>query len=111
MSLSIYLEDPTATYDTKYLYDANITHNLAEMAGKAGIYKAIWRPENINTIYAKDIIDIIEKGLKDLKERPDYFKQFSASNGWGTYEQFIPWIERYLDALKMYPESIINVSR
>ena len=111
MSLDVYLTDPTATYQTGNLYWANITHNLNTMASRAGIYKALWRPEEIGVKYAKDIIEIVEKGLNDLKERPEYFKQFDASNGWGTYEQFIPFIEEYLQALKEYPEAKIYISR
>jgi len=111
MSLDIYLIDPTSTYDTQELYWANITHNLGEMAEKAGIYKALWRPEEIDAIYSKDIIDIVEKGLYDLKQRPEYFKQFNSPNGWGTYKHFVPFVEEYLKALKEYPESKIEVSR
>ena len=33
-----------STTDREVLYDANITHNLGEMAKKAGIYEALWRP-------------------------------------------------------------------
>jgi hypothetical protein len=111
MSLDVYLTDPTATYDIDYLYEANITHNLTKMADEAGIYKALWRPEEIKASKAKDIIEIVEKGLEKMKESPIYFKQFNPSNGWGSYEDFIPWIERYLIALKTYPESKIGVSR
>ena len=32
-------------YDT--LYSANITHNLGEMADKAGLYEALWRPHRL----------------------------------------------------------------
>ncbi len=31
--------------ETNEVYSANITHNLGEMADKAGIYYALWRPE------------------------------------------------------------------
>lgn len=109
MSLDIDLLDPTASPQT--LYSANITHNLTTMADKAGIYKAMWRPEEIQATQAKDIIPIIEEGLKKLVERPDYFKQFSSSNGWGTYEQFVPFVRKYLNALKEYPMAKISVFR
>ena len=111
MSLDIYLEDPTAKYETELLYWTNITHNLGEMADKAGIYKALWRPEEIGAKYAKDIIEIVEKGLSDLKSRPEYFKQFNSSNGWGMYEHFVPFVAKYLDALKEYPKAKISISR
>lgn len=110
MSLDVSLIDPTSTYDSE-LYTSNITHNLGEMADKAGIYKALWRPEEINCEFAKDIIEIIEKGLEDLKNRPDYFRQFDSPNGWGIYDHFLPFVEEYLDALKTYPEARVRVSR
>ncbi len=93
------------------IFDANITHNLGEMADKAGIYKACWRPEEIGAIKAKDIIEIVEKGLADLKARPEYFKQFNSPNGWGMYKHFVPFVAEYLEALKEYPEAKIEVSR
>ena len=111
MSLDVYLNDPTATYETDSLYWANITHNLGKMAGEAGIYKALWRPEEIEAKYAKDIIEIVEKGLADLKARPEYFEQFNSPNGWGMYEHFVPFVEKYLQALKEYPDAEIYISR
>jgi hypothetical protein len=113
------------------LYWSNITHNLNVMAEKSGIYEALWRPhrlkegynipegehsaewdfENANETTAKEIIPIIEKGLEDLKSRPEYFKQFNAENGWGLYKNFVPFVEDYLSACKEFPEAIVEVSR
>lgn len=120
MGLDVYLNrklflsyDQGKTYVEKdeEVYWANITHNLTKMADKAGIYEAIWRPENINATKAKDIIELLEKGLADLKERPNYFEQFNASNGWGMYKHFVPFVEKYLEACKEYPDANIEVSR
>ncbi len=93
------------------VYSANITHNLGRMADAAGIYKALWRPEDIEAKQAKDIITILEKGLANLKARPDYFKQFDAPNGWGLYVHFVPFVENYLEACRASPEAYIEVSR
>lgn len=131
MGLHVYLKDPTATYDTEYLYGNNITHNLGKMADMAGIYEALWRPHRLKEGYnieegnhkeewafeestitvAEEIITILEKGLKDLKERPEYFKKFDSPNGWGTYTHFVPFVEKYLEALKEYPKAIVITSR
>ena len=47
----------------------------------------------------------------ELKSRPEYFKQFNAANGWGTYEHFVPFVEGYLDACLQYRDAIVGVSR
>lgn len=120
MSLDVYLTrkkwisydaGKTLTEEDETVYDANITHNLGKMAGEAGIYKALWRPEEIEAKYAKDIIEIVEKGLVDLKARPEYFEQFNSPNGWGMYEHFVPFVSDYLDALKENPDAEIHISR
>ena len=120
MSLDVYLkrkkwisydEGKSYTEENEEVYWANITHNLGEMADKAGIYKALWRPEEIGAKYAKDIIEIVEKGLDDLKARPEYFEQFNSPNGWGMYEHFVPFVSDYLDALKENIDAEIYISR
>lgn len=92
------------------VYWANITHNLGRMADEAGIYSCLWRPEEIGFTKAEQLIHPLSEGLKRMKENPTHYKQFSAENGWGTYDQFIPWIERYLNACIEYPDALIRVS-
>lgn len=92
-------------------YEANITHNLNKMAEAAGIYKELWRPDEIGKTRAHEIIEALEKGLADLKARPDYYQQFNSPNGWGMYEHFVPFVEGYLNACKEFPEAYIEVSR
>lgn len=98
-------------YETDCAFSTNITHNLNKMADEAGIYQACWRPEEINAVKAKDIISILKKGLKKMKTNPEYFKKFDSENEWGTYEQFVPWVENYLNACIKYPNAIIEVDR
>jgi hypothetical protein len=120
MSLDVYLkrkkwvsydEGKTHTEVDEEVYWANITHNLGEMAAMAGIYKALWRPEEINKTKAGEIVSLLEKGLAELKARPEYFEQFNSTNGWGLYEHFVPFVEEYLEACKEYPDAIIEISR
>ncbi len=93
------------------VFDTNITHNLNKMADEAGIYYALWRPEEKGWKEGKDIIEVLEKGLKELKNRPEHYKKFDAENGWGTYEHFVPFVEEVLKACKEYPDAEIEVSR
>ena len=107
MSLDIYFSQVHETT----VHEQNITHNLNKMADAAGFYKALWRPDEHGITKAKELLPFLEKGLEDMKSNPEKYKPLSASNGWGTYEQFIPWIERLIEACKEYPESNITVSR
>ena len=111
MSLDISLIRPTGTDEPEYLYETNITHNLGTMAGKAGIYYALWRPEEKGWKTAKDVTQTLERGLADLKARPAYFEAFSSPNGWGLYENFVPFVEEYLEACRLYPGALIEISR
>ena len=94
-----------------YIYDANITHNLGKMASACGVYYACWRPEEINCKRAKHILPMLEGGVKNLENFPDFYRTFDSPNGWGTYVNFLPWLERYRDACREYPEAKIEVSR
>lgn len=126
-----YDEGKTHTVENEEVYWANITHNLGNMADEAGIYEALWRPHRLKEGYnipeedneaeykfecssetkASEIIDILEKGLADLKARPLHFEKFNSSNGWGMYHNFVPFVERYLEACKENPECIVKVDR
>ena len=120
MSLDVYLmrnkwvsydEGKTHTTESDEVYWANITHNLGEMASEAGIYEALWRPEEIGKTKAGEIIELLKSGLSDLKSRPEYFKKFNPPNGWGTYEGLVSFVEKYLEACIEYPDAIIHISR
>ena len=106
MSLDVYL-----VVKNKRVYHDNITHNLNDMAAKAGIYYALWRPEELGKTYAKEIIFYLQKGLKYLKSAPDKYEKYNSPNGWGMYDNLVLFVEEYLEACYRYPNAIINVSR
>lgn len=107
MSLDVYL---TKRKETE-VYWGNITHNLNTMAEKAGIYKELWRPDEIGITKAGQLIEPLEKGLKRLKKNPAKFKKYDSPNGWGLYEHFVPFVEKYLSACKENPTAKVSVSR
>lgn len=126
-----YDEGKTLEPRREEVYSANITHNLNKMADEAGLYEALWRPhrlkpgydipehdhkaeweyEDNNPVRAHEIIEIIEKGLADMKARPKHYEKFNSPNGWGMYEHFVPFIEKYLAALKEFPETQVVCDR
>ena len=92
------------------VYTANITHNLNHMAKAAGIYEALWQPEEIGITEAWQLIAPLTDGLWFLKSDPERFKKFDSPNGWGMYVHFVPFVENYLEACKENPGATIGIS-
>ncbi len=119
MSLDVYLvnkgtitwNDGTTEPHSEELYNGNITHNLTDMAEEAGLYKALWRPEENDINNAVQLVGILETGLSFLKDQPDHFKTFNPSNGLGTYEGLILFLEEYLEACKEHPYATVITYR
>lgn len=107
MSLDVYLEviKPTA------IYSANITHNLNKMAREAGIYEALWRPDEIGITKAHQLIAPLTDGLARLRAEPDKYRAFNPPNGWGSYEGLVRFVEDYLNACGMEPDADVRVWR
>lgn len=109
MSLDVYLKAPRVVK----VYERNITHNLGHMAEKAGLYKALWRPEEIEGFggTAAELVPFLLEGLAKLKADPEYFRQFNSANGWGNYENLVVFVEAYLEACEANPDATVSVSR
>lgn len=107
MSLDVTL---TAVRPTE-VFTANITHNLNRMAKEAGIYEALWRPEEINVSTADELIPYLIDGLKNLQEDPNHYRQFDAPNGWGTYDTLVRFVSEYLNACIQNKDATIGVCR
>jgi len=93
------------------VFTRNITHNLAEMAEAVGIYKHLWRPDEIGIIKARELIEPLQKGLERLRTFPETFKQYNPENGWGSYEGLIRFTEEYLAACEENPDATVEVDR
>lgn len=97
--------------ETDDVYQANITHNLGGMAQAAGIYKPLWRPEEIGITQAAQLIEPLRAGLEKLRADPDTFRAHNPANGWGNYEALVSFVEKYLAACIEYPDADVTVSR
>ena len=107
MSLDVTL---TRTQPTE-VHWSNITHNLGPMAEEAGIYQHLWQPEKLGITFARDLIRPLTDALILMKENPERFKKFDSDNGWGVYDDFLPWIKEYRNSCVNYPDATIKVSR
>ena len=121
MSLDVHLTEKNKTMTCRHcnsdyvtddeVYSANITHNLGKMADEAGIYYHLWRPEEVHVTKAKQLILPLSEALQHMKDNPEHYKQFNAPNGWGLYEHFMEFVEKYLEACKTYPEADVEACR
>ncbi len=121
MSLDVYLEGPEESYWCPHcgqnatrrpeLFSANITHNLGKMAEAAGVYYACWRPEEILITTAAEMIPYLRKGIELMENDPPRFEALNSPNGWGLYENFLPWLREYLTACEANPTATVEASR
>lgn len=92
------------------LFWGNITHNLNRMADKAGIYHAMWRPDEIGIFKAGDLIMPLEAGLEILKADPDGFRELNPENGWGSYEGLVQFVSNLAAACREHPNANVVAS-
>lgn len=88
----------------------NTTHNLNRMAmaGDNPCYQVLWHPEEMKEerFTCEELLTYLELYHKELLEKPDYFKQFDAPNGWGTYPSMVEFIEGLIGVCRLYPTAI-----
>ena len=107
MSLDITLlrDEPTE------VFEGNITHNLNKMADAVGVYKQLWRPEEVGIERGKDLIEPLKMGIYKMRKEPEKYKAFNPYNGWGSYDNLLTLMEQYLIACQAYPDAIVKVWR
>jgi hypothetical protein len=114
MSLDVYLNGAPCEHcgrGGEGIFEANITHNLGAMADAAGIYKALWRPDEIGITTAAQLVAPLTVGATWLKANETEARKHDAPNGWGMYEHFVPFVEKYLAACVENPTALVSVSR
>lgn len=112
MSLDIWLEMPLDTGGPEpvrvTLLDMNFTHNVTGMWSLIGVYDALYMS---NGDVAGKHIEALERGVKFMLDHPDECRKHNAPNGWGTYEQALPWLQEVLDGFRKHPKATIRISK
>ena len=99
------------------VFSQNITHNLDKMAdavvldnGKT-LYQVLWRPDEHNWKFARDISELLNEGWNILLSDPERFKQFNPENGWGSYDGLVNFVYKYRNACWDNPDAELRISR
>jgi hypothetical protein len=123
VSLDVYLYMPTVPdrvggperepEDTRGLlvFTDNVTHNLGPMARAAEVYDVLWAPEENGYTTARSLIKPIREGIFRLRTDPSRFRSLDAPNGYGTYDNLLAFMERYLQACVASPQATVRVWR
>lgn len=93
------------------VFDANLTHNLTEMAEFVGLYMVMWRPEECGIKTCADALTPLREGLHRLKTQESECRAMNPSNGWGTYEGLLKVTEDYIKVCEKHPEGKIDAYR
>lgn len=73
---------------------ANITYNVGELIRKSTGLP--WKNEENNGL-VKFVIISIKRGLDELRNNPEKYKQYEAKNGWGTVEGTISFFGEIME--------------
>lgn len=93
------------------IFERNITHNLGRMADAAGIYRVLWRPEEIGIERAWQAVEPLKAGIAELRSNPRRFKALNPENGWGNYEGLLAFADDCLAACEQYPDALVRTCR
>ena len=93
------------------VFESNVTHNLNRMAEAAGIYRHLWRPEEIGVTKAGQLVQPLREGLARLRSDPGHFKKYNPENGWGNYDGLVRFVSNYLDACEQFPDADVTACR
>lgn len=88
--------------------DLNITHNIANMWREAGCYDALYNSEGKK---ASEIVETLRKAVVDMQVFPEKYKNLNSPNGWGTYENALPFLRKILRACEEHPDGEIHISK
>ena len=97
-------------YETNYLFDKNITHNLCKMAdhvpcneGKNTLYHLLWRPDEhgFNVVTEQYRLYVAECLCYMLTHR-EKLLQYNPKNGWGSFESLYNYTLKLAEALQWW---------
>ena len=84
----------------------NITYNIRPMmvaASDVGF-------SDLHDMRCFEAAPILAHAWREMRRNPARYRRFEASNGWGTYDQFMPYLTRFYAMARLHPNGIIRVS-
>lgn len=84
----------------------NMTYNVAPMVVEASGVSFSW----YDGISCAKALPLLRRTWQQMKRDPETYKRLEAWNGWGTYDQFMPYLTRLYAMVRLHPTGVIEVS-
>ena len=88
--------------------DKNITHNLTGLWSFVGVYDALYMSDGQ---LAGEHAATLAVGVDFLLENEAACRTHDAPNGWGKYDDALPWLREVAEAFRKYPKATIRISK
>ena len=91
----------TDKYMTNYDDEFNMTYNVGNILRKSSGYDKWSGSLNVCVL---ELYKPFKKGLKELKNNVEKYRELEPSNGWGNCENVVSFYEWFFEQLKEYTE-------
>ena len=111
MSLDLYMVIKSCEHcgQSQTTDSLNMTYNLWPMW--AEIFPGAEQMCDIDDMSGDEAEPYLKIALRRLNKNSEKFKAFNPANGWGTYEDFVKYIENLIKLCKEYPDGIWKSDR
>lgn len=92
------------------VWDGNLTYNLGPMLDLAGPHWGRISRESEGW-KAVLLLDDVRTLISELRTEPEKYRALNPSNGWGTYEKALKFLDGLLRAIESAPNAEIQLSK
>lgn len=107
MSYDISLTINTGVEEKDVVEIGNYTSNIGKMYCDAFNVQD-WK--FINGKVCKDALPYVKNACKNMRRSPDRYKKMEPSNGWGTYEGALEYLEHLQKGCEENPDCTVRIS-
>lgn len=84
----------------------NYTYNVNSMYQKALNINGL---SDLHGKSTKEVLNLLENGVIDMKYHAEEYKKFNPANGWGNYEGALEYLEKLYYGCKKHFKSYIYI--
>jgi hypothetical protein len=106
VSYDVWLEIDTGGGNTAYVFDRNMTSNVAPMWREAGADLA-----EMDGKPAVDCWPALANACDNMVDNPEKYKAMNPPNGWGSYDTCLDFLRSIRDACQEHPACTVRISR